>query len=48
MSCTHIIGAGLAGLAGAVALAAAGRQVRLYDAGPAAAGPISTACLTAA
>ncbi len=38
MSCTHIIGAGLAGLAGAVALAAAGRQVRLYDAGPAAGG----------
>ena len=29
---THVIGAGLAGLAAAVVLAGAGRQVRLYEA----------------
>ncbi len=34
----HIIGAGLAGLSAAVTLAAAGRQVALYEAGPAAGG----------
>ncbi len=34
----HVIGAGLAGLAAAVTLAAAGRQVRLIEAGPAAGG----------
>jgi squalene-associated FAD-dependent desaturase len=38
MTVTHIIGAGLAGLAAGVSLAAAGREVRLYDAGPAAGG----------
>ena len=34
----HIIGAGLAGLSAAVTLSAAGRQVALYEAGPAAGG----------
>jgi squalene-associated FAD-dependent desaturase len=35
---THVVGAGLAGLAAAVELAAAGRRVRLYEAGPHAGG----------
>jgi phytoene dehydrogenase-like protein len=34
----HVVGAGLAGLAAAVSLAAAGRQVTVYEAGPAAGG----------
>ena len=34
----HVIGAGLAGLSAAVTLAAAGRQVTLHEAGPAAGG----------
>lgn len=38
MSTMHIVGAGLAGLAAAVSLAAAGRRVILYEAGPAAGG----------
>lgn len=38
MSQVHIIGAGLAGLAAAVDLAKAGRQVRLYEAAPQAGG----------
>jgi len=38
MSHIHIIGAGLAGLAAALSLSASGRQVTLYEAGPAAGG----------
>lgn len=38
MSTVHVIGAGLAGLAAALSLAQAGRQVLLYEAGPAAGG----------
>ena len=38
MSHIHVIGAGLAGLAAALSLSAAGRQVTLYEAGPAAGG----------
>jgi squalene-associated FAD-dependent desaturase len=38
MTHAHIIGAGLAGLAAAVSLAAGGRTVTLYEAGPAAGG----------
>ena len=38
MSVVHIIGAGLAGLSAGVALAQAGRIVRLYEAGPTAGG----------
>ena len=34
----HVVGAGLAGLAASVSLAAAGRRVTLYEAGPAAGG----------
>jgi squalene-associated FAD-dependent desaturase len=36
--CVHIVGAGLAGLAAALALTAAGRAVRLYEAAPQAGG----------
>lgn len=38
MSRVHVIGAGLAGLAAALTLTAAGRQVTVYEAGPAAGG----------
>lgn len=38
MSTTHVIGAGLAGLAAALTLTAAGRRVVLHEAGPAAGG----------
>ncbi len=38
MSTTHVIGAGLAGLAAALTLSAAGRRVTLHEAGPAAGG----------
>ncbi len=38
MSHVHVIGAGLAGLAAALTLTAAGRQVTMYEAGPAAGG----------
>ncbi len=38
MSVVHVIGGGLAGLSAALALAEAGREVRLYEAGPACGG----------
>ncbi len=38
MSCVHVIGAGLAGLSAAVALAGTGRRVVVHESGPAAGG----------